>query len=312
MRIWSNPGGNIIMNNVDKMEYDTECDRLEAEIRGLVNCLKLAVDPCKTSLQEAINTTISEGKEFKKWQETRQPLDNIWLFQRTGDEFTAIGQFHSLRFSLFKSFRTIFRLVFSEGSQFEIWACERKNEPVVPLFKALLSTFKEGSVSVIEESLRSDLSLKIVAQRETNLISFDLMFSNLSWENEMNTSSAAQSNKGIGGVDMIPSPVLTFKTPNAALWSRVTDIWSDWKEAIRQDLMKSAVLKYAVLFSILLVLVTTTLFSEQVPLTVNAGGDAPQAEVGIIPEESYDILRNSCYKKLCNDPQYLTSYSYYY
>jgi hypothetical protein len=247
------------MNNIDKIEYDTECDRLEAEVHGLFNCLKLAADPCKTSLEEAAKITISEGKKFKKWQESMQPLDNVWLFESRDQELKPICQFHSWKFAIFKSIGMSFKLHFREGTQFEIWSCERKNKPVVPLFKVLLSTFREGAVSVIEESLRTDLSIQVNAQRDKNVVTFDLLFNNLAWKSEK-TALSVPTNEEKGEAELLPTVVFAFTSMVAGCQARIEALWSALRRPVNLPIL-SAGLKYAVFMMVVTTLMITAMFS---------------------------------------------------
>lgn len=188
------------LNEVTKEEYgsgtgtseikDSEfnADRIDnlipsARRTRIFDLLNLVDDLQTNSLDDVLEKAIDEGNKFLEWKKSKKDLENIQIFQKTGNEFKHISQHE--RLSASQSLEMTIKLKAQIDSQFEIWECDKSSSRLFPLYRIPFSKIAEGAELLINEPLRKDFLLNIEVKREEKFLFFKIAMDKLHQEQEV-------------------------------------------------------------------------------------------------------------------------------
>lgn len=258
------------------MIRDKECDRIEAEISELFREIRKVASPDKTSLEDAIEKAMEEGKRFKEWQESNRPLGNLSLVQNIEDDLLPAGKFRFVRFPVLRLFRKKVSAAGQNLSQLEIWNCDRKNKPIFPLARIDSSDIAENRRLRIVEPLRNDLRLNLEIWRKESSVFIRAGVNN---PNSMLSRIAGSMNRlneaGAGAVEY-------------------------WQKMARSFVMEGALPLLLIVLS--LVVIPAAMRSNR---DTGQAGENKYSRSNAGPNED-EILGQKCFKQMCGDPKYLS------
>jgi hypothetical protein len=257
------------------MIRDTDCDKVEAEILELFREIRSVSSPDSSSLEEAVDRAIIEGRNFKQWQESMLPLGNVCLFQNTDDGLLPAGKIRMIRFPFLRLFR---KKIGAGGSKsrLEIWNCDKNNQPVFPLSRIGLTGIRETGPLRLEEPLRDDLFLNIEI-----------------WRNEQNVFVKAGLSNRRSKISRIAESVRNLNTIGA-------ETLEYWQKTIKVALMEGALPLLLIVSSMVMVPAIMLLHHD-----TDRSRDNNYSRSNPGPDED-QILGQKCFKQMCGDPKYLS------
>jgi hypothetical protein len=258
------------------MIRNRDCDKVEAEIFELFGEIRKVASPEGNSLENAVKRAIGEGRRFKQWQKSARPLDNVRLFQKGEGELLPAGKFPFVRFPVLNLFRKKIIGAGLDGSQIEIWNCDRDDKPIFPLSRIALTDIAETRSLKIEESLQNDLSLNLEIWREGHDV-----FIRAGLKNRNSVASRVRE-----------SMKRLIETGAGAAWY--------WQKMIRSVVMEGAL--PLLLVVLILVLIPAAMRSHK-DTGQPEGNNYSRSNAG--PDED-QILGQKCFKQMCGDPKYLS------
>ena len=183
------------------------------------------------------------------------------------------GKFRFIRLALFRKKISGAGL---DGSQIEIWNCDRNNKPIFPLSRIALPDIAETRPIRIEEPLRNDLFLNLEIWREGPDVFIRAGLNNPNSVASRIRESVKQLNEAGAG----------------AVWY--------WQKMIRSVVMEGALPLLLIVLS--LVLIPAAMRSHK---DTGQSGENNYSRSNSGPDED-QILGQKCFKQMCGDPKYLS------
>jgi len=255
------------------MIRDRDCDKVEAEIFELFGEIRKVASPDRNSLEDAVKRAIGEGRRFKQWQKSARSLDNVRLFQNRVGELLPVGKFPFIKLALFRKKIGGAAL---DGSQIEIWNCDKNDKPIFPLSRIALPEIAETSPVSVKERLRNDLFLNLEIWRERHDVFIRAGLNNP-------TSAASRIRESVKQLNEAGAGVMWY-----------------WQKMIRSVVVEGALPLLLIVLS--LVLIPAAMRSQK---DTGQSGENNYSRSNAAPNED-QILGQKCFKQMCGDPKYLS------